>query len=72
MSSSYAQSGTSSEPVTPTQSTIEHPFANSKSLLEIIPNKIDVEEEARLYDELCDVRYLRHLYLTATAQQTTG
>ncbi|KZP26096.1 Phox-like protein [Athelia psychrophila] len=31
-----------------------HPFANSKSLLVVIPDdKIDVEEEARLYDELC-------------------
>ncbi|KNZ75873.1 hypothetical protein J132_00886 [Termitomyces sp. J132] len=29
-----------------------HPFANSKSLLEIIPNGIDIEEESRLYDEL--------------------
>ncbi|KAF9461024.1 Phox-like protein [Collybia nuda] len=31
-----------------------HPFANSKQLLEILPDKIDVEEESRLYDELCD------------------
>lgn len=35
-----------------------HPFAGSTAKLEIIPssttsNKIDVEEEARLYDELC-------------------
>ncbi|KAF8066737.1 Phox homologous domain-containing protein [Lyophyllum atratum] len=30
----------------------EHPFANSKNLLEIIPDKIDIEEESRLYDEL--------------------
>lgn len=29
-----------------------HPFANSKNLLEVIPNKINVEEESRLYDEL--------------------
>ncbi|KAG5351962.1 hypothetical protein C0989_004365 [Termitomyces sp. Mn162] len=29
-----------------------HPFANSKSFLEIIPNGIDIEEESRLYDEL--------------------
>lgn len=32
-----------------------HPFANSKQLLEVIPDKIDVEEESRLYDELCVV-----------------
>jgi hypothetical protein len=32
-----------------------HPFANSKQLLEVIPDKIDVEEESRLYDELCYV-----------------
>ncbi|KAF9033079.1 hypothetical protein BDZ89DRAFT_563934 [Hymenopellis radicata] len=53
MSSTHRQTGTSSEPVTPTQSAIQHPFANCKGLLEIIPNKIDIEEEARLYDELC-------------------
>ncbi|GLB41013.1 putative terpenoid cyclases protein prenyltransferase [Lyophyllum shimeji] len=44
----------------------EHPFANSKNLLEILPNKIDVEEESRLYDELAcdeeaDVRSIRSL-----------
>lgn len=34
-----------------------HPFANSKNLLVVIPDdKIDVEEESRLYDELCQVR----------------
>lgn len=30
-----------------------HPFAHTKALLEIIPDKIDVEEESRLYDDLC-------------------
>lgn len=35
-----------------------HPFASSTAKLEIIPSsatsdKIDIEEEARLYDELC-------------------
>lgn len=36
-------------------------------LLEIIPPGIDVEEESRLYDELCDVRLpaLSHLAHTA-------
>ncbi|KAF5381730.1 hypothetical protein D9615_005430 [Tricholomella constricta] len=29
-----------------------HPFANSKNLLEVIPNGIDVAEESKLYDEL--------------------
>lgn len=38
-----------------TQSSHIHPFANSRQLLEVIPNKIDVEEESRLYDELCVV-----------------
>ncbi|KAG6865450.1 hypothetical protein C0991_002373 [Blastosporella zonata] len=37
---------------TSTPSTIQHPFANSKSQLEIIPSGIDVEEESRLYDAL--------------------
>ncbi|KAH7885697.1 Phox-like protein [Phlebopus sp. FC_14] len=31
-----------------------HPFRNATGLLVVIPNKIDVEEESRLYDELCD------------------
>ncbi|KAJ3730837.1 Phox homologous domain-containing protein [Lentinula raphanica] len=36
------------------QNTFAHPFANSKKRLEIIRNDgIDVEEEARLYDEMC-------------------
>lgn len=31
----------------------QHPFENSKDLLVVLPNDaIDVEEEARLYDEL--------------------
>ena len=31
----------------------KHPFENSKGLLVVLPNDtIDVEEEARLYDEL--------------------
>jgi len=34
--------------------TPSHPFQNSKGLLVLIPNRIDVEEEARLYDEICD------------------
>jgi hypothetical protein len=32
----------------------KHPFENSKGLLVVLPNDaIDVEEEGRLYDELC-------------------
>ncbi|KIY67921.1 Phox-like protein [Cylindrobasidium torrendii FP15055 ss-10] len=38
-------------PVTPTMA---HPFAHTKARLEIIPNKIDIEEESRLYDALCE------------------
>lgn len=35
---------------------LTHPFANTKGLLVLIPDdKIDVEEESRLYDELCEV-----------------
>lgn len=45
-------------PTSRSSSTPVHPFANSKSLLEIIPDKIDVEEESRLYDELCYVRLI--------------
>ena len=33
----------------------EHPFRNTKALIEVLPQEIDVEEEARLYEELCDV-----------------
>ncbi|KAL0958691.1 hypothetical protein HGRIS_014023 [Hohenbuehelia grisea] len=32
---------------------IEHPFAHTTSLIEVIPDTIDIEEEARLYEELC-------------------
>ncbi|EPQ56760.1 Phox-like protein [Gloeophyllum trabeum ATCC 11539] len=39
----------------PVRDSASHPFKNSRSLLVLIPNKIDVEEESRLYDELCDV-----------------
>ena len=40
--------------VTGTSSHPRHPFENSKDLLVVLPNDaIDVEEEARLYDELC-------------------
>lgn len=35
-------------------SSIIRPFENAKGLLVLIPDKIDVEEEARLYEELCD------------------
>jgi hypothetical protein len=39
----------------PSPSTV-HPFRNTKSLLVVIPDDaIDVEAEARLYDDLCDV-----------------
>jgi len=40
-------------PTTPTPST-PHPFEHTKNLLVVIPDRIDVEEESRLYDELCD------------------
>ena len=48
------------EPQAETETPPVHPFANSTSKLELIPSSttttadgIDVEEEARLYDELC-------------------
>ncbi|KAG7094995.1 hypothetical protein E1B28_005791 [Marasmius oreades] len=41
-----------SSPVTPASPS--HPFANSTSRLEVLPNNIDVEEESRLYDQLCE------------------
>ncbi|KIM88486.1 hypothetical protein PILCRDRAFT_95603 [Piloderma croceum F 1598] len=44
---SSPQSGPSTAPA--------HPFAHTKNLLVIIPdNGIDVEEESRLYDQLCE------------------
>lgn len=49
--------GTFIAPTSPPPSQLLHPFANTSSLLEIIPNTIDVEEESRLYDELIKVRY---------------
>jgi len=41
-------------PHSSTRDTPVHPFQNSKGLLVIIPNKIDIEEEARLYNEICN------------------
>jgi len=39
-----------------------HPFANSKNLLVVIPDDgVDIEEESRLYNELCEVSSLRRL-----------
>lgn len=56
-----------SEPAQVGTKLLENPFKHSTSLLEIIPQGIDVEEESRLYDELCDVRLpaLSHLAHTA-------
>ncbi|KAH7929075.1 Phox-like protein [Leucogyrophana mollusca] len=50
---------TSSTPASPTTRPSpspppSHPFKNSTSLLVVIPDGIDVEEESRLYDDLCD------------------
>ncbi|THU80265.1 hypothetical protein K435DRAFT_503663 [Dendrothele bispora CBS 962.96] len=48
------ESPCSSSPPSPITPVLQrHPFASTTSRLEIIPNKIDVEEESRLYDELC-------------------
>ncbi|KDQ49196.1 hypothetical protein JAAARDRAFT_187158 [Jaapia argillacea MUCL 33604] len=47
------QSGPSSHSV-PRPATPTHPFRGSHNLLEVIPNGIDVEEESRLYEELCE------------------
>lgn len=45
---------TESSVATDESSQPKHPFENSKDLLVVLPNDvIDVEEEARLYDELC-------------------
>ena len=35
--------------------TTPRPFEHAEGLIEVLPDKIDVEEEARLYEELCDV-----------------
>ncbi|EPT01195.1 hypothetical protein FOMPIDRAFT_1161819 [Fomitopsis schrenkii] len=39
---------------TPTSPTTPRPFEHAQGLIEVLPDKIDVEEEARLYEELCD------------------
>ncbi|KZS99879.1 Phox-like protein [Laetiporus sulphureus 93-53] len=41
-------------PSTETSPTTPHPFQNAKGLIEVLPDKIDIEEEVRLYEELCD------------------
>ena len=33
----------------------EHPSQHTTSLIEVIPQGIDIEEEAQLYEQLCDV-----------------
>ena len=42
----------------PSHSRVEsgHLLQGSTSLIKVLPNEIDVEEEARLYEALCDVR----------------
>ncbi|TFK67820.1 Phox-like protein [Pluteus cervinus] len=35
------------------RSSPRHPFASSTARLEVLPSHIDVEEEARLYEQLC-------------------
>ncbi|KAH9931914.1 Phox homologous domain-containing protein [Fomitopsis serialis] len=38
----------------PSTPTTPRPFEHAQGLIEVLPDKIDVEEEARLYEELCD------------------
>jgi hypothetical protein len=40
-----------------TSGKLVHPFQNSTGKLIVLPNDIDVEEESRLYDEICDVLF---------------
>lgn len=46
--SDETMSSSQASPVTP------RPFEDAKGLLVVLPDKIDIEEETRLYDELCD------------------
>ena len=32
-----------------------NPFAKSTSLIEVLPHEIDIEEELRVYEDMCDV-----------------
>ncbi|TCD67185.1 hypothetical protein EIP91_000411 [Steccherinum ochraceum] len=48
-----------------------HPFANSKNLLVVIPD-IDVEEEARLYEELCESAEYDTIRRPASPQSPVG
>ncbi|THH32876.1 hypothetical protein EUX98_g1359 [Antrodiella citrinella] len=48
-----------------------HPFANSKNLVVVVPD-IDVEEEARLYDELCDAAEGDTIVRSASPQSAVG
>jgi hypothetical protein len=57
-SSVHSTTGSSSTDLDSPQQQWIHPFAGSTAKLEILPSsansdRIDVEEEARLYDELC-------------------
>ena len=54
----------------PSSSSITHPFQNATGLLVLIPDKIDVEEESRFYDELCDVRTVMRSTCLLCSQRT--
>lgn len=57
----HADSCSAMEPTEPSSASLNHlthPFKNETGLLVLIPDGIDVEEEARLYDELEEVRSL--------------
>lgn len=43
-----------------TTPTTPRPFEHAHGLIEVLPDRIDVEEEAQLYDDLCDVRHPEH------------
>lgn len=47
------QSSHSTQPSSSSTSSL-YPFENAKGLLVVLPDSIDVEEEARLYEELCE------------------
>jgi hypothetical protein len=44
---------TLTQPPTIIMSTQEHPFANAKGVLEVLPNDIDIDEELKRYEEIC-------------------
>lgn len=53
----------STEPQNAALSRSTHPFQDATGILVLIPDKVDIEEESRLYDELDEARFFYSIQL---------